>query len=72
MATYTQVQRYVRDRYGFLPKTCWIAHVLADHGLTTRIAVNRKDPERRVEVCPERRRPVLEAALKELGRIPSG
>ena len=27
MATYKQIQEYVRDKYGYSPKTCWIAHM---------------------------------------------
>lgn len=26
MATYGQIQDYVKDKYGFTAKTCWIAH----------------------------------------------
>ena len=27
MATYSQIQAYVTDQFGFKPKSCWIAHV---------------------------------------------
>ena len=27
MATYKEIQGYVKETYGFLPKTCWIAHM---------------------------------------------
>ena len=27
MATYKEIQSYVKEKYGFLPKTCWIAHM---------------------------------------------
>ena len=63
MATYKQIQHYVRQRYGFLPSTCWIAHVKADHGLTKRITPNRKSRSERQNPCPDRKRPAIEAAL---------
>lgn len=27
MATYKQIQEYLKYNYGFVPKTCWIAHM---------------------------------------------
>lgn len=27
MATYKEIQKYVKDIHGFVPKTCWIAHM---------------------------------------------
>ncbi len=27
MATYRQIREYVSEQYGYVPKTCWIAHV---------------------------------------------
>jgi len=44
MATYKQIQDNVRSSHGFKAQTCWIAHVLSDYGLTTRVAHNRKTP----------------------------
>jgi hypothetical protein len=38
MATYEQIQDYVRKKYGFIPKTCWIAHVKEMCGLQMRKA----------------------------------
>jgi len=43
MATYREIQGYVRVHADFVPKTCWIAHVMSDHELTTRLAPNRRD-----------------------------
>ncbi len=48
---------------------CWIAHVLSDHGLTTRQAANRKRSGR-AEPCPASKRPMVEQALKNLGVLP--
>jgi len=70
MPTYKQIQEHVRRTRGFVPKTCWIAHVLAEHGLTKRQAINRLNPERREHPCPEHRRSDIETALRELGVSP--
>jgi len=67
MATYTQIQAYVKERHGFTPSRCSIADVLSGRGLTTRIAYNRIDKEQRVYPCPTAKRPAIEAALDHFG-----
>jgi hypothetical protein len=52
-----------------MPKSCWIAHVLADHGFTTRISPNRHDPASRVHPCPPKKREAIETALQKLHRL---
>lgn len=64
MATYKDIQNYVRKNNDFMPKTCWIAHVMADHGLTKRIAPNRIDRTGRAYPCPDEKRPAIESALR--------
>jgi hypothetical protein len=71
MATYKQIQERVRGQTGRLPKTCWIAHVKADFGLTTRTAPNRFDEDERQEPCPPDKRPAIMAALRHFGMIGS-
>lgn len=66
MATYKQIQARVKIDNGFVPKTCWIADVLNQHGLTTRIATNRIDPHSRVHPCPPEKLPAIEVALRNL------
>jgi hypothetical protein len=71
MATYREIQNWVKGRSGFVPKTCWIAHVMSDHNLTTRKASNRIDRSRRKYPCPDDKRTAIVAALKHfmmLGR----
>jgi hypothetical protein len=63
MATYAEVQGWVKENEGFVPKTCWIAHVLSDYGRTTRHSPNRIDPLVRVHPCPTSKRAAIEAAL---------
>ena len=66
MATYRDIQRDVKAKSGFVPKTCWIAHVLSDHGLTRHAAPNRQDQTKRIHPCPPEKRPAIEASLRHL------
>jgi hypothetical protein len=66
MATYAQIQDYVKKHYGFSAQTCWIAHVKSDLGLTERTAPNRQNPNMRVKPCPPAKRSAIIAALKAL------
>jgi hypothetical protein len=45
MATIEEIQDYVRTRYGFVPKSCWIADVKEQNGLPVRPAWNRALPD---------------------------
>lgn len=69
MATYREIEDYVRTQDGFVPKTCWIAHVMSDYELTTRRAPNRISATRRKYPCPEVKRPAIIAALRHFGMI---
>lgn len=69
MATYREIQSYLRKHNNFAAQTCWIADVLADHGLTTRIAANRIDPVSRAKPCPADKRPHIVAALRHFAMI---
>jgi hypothetical protein len=69
MATYKQIADYVYAQTGRrISHTCWIAHVLADYGLTKRIAHNRRGVDRRYK-CPDDRRPAIVDALRHFGMI---
>ena len=67
MPTYSEIAQVVRALAGGYIKTCWIAHVKADYGLTRGVAANRYDPHRRVTPCPTWKRWFVEQALRELG-----
>lgn len=62
MATYRQIQNWVKQEHGFQPKTCWIAHCKELKGLPLRTAWNRDG--NRHERCSERRRPMVFAAFQ--------
>ena len=69
MATYAQIQDYVRDTHGFAPETCWIAHARELCGLPTRKAWNRIDPVRRKEPCPSDKLEAIKDAFSHFGMI---
>jgi len=66
MATYEQIINWVRRRYRFVPKTCWIAHVKELNGLPVRRAWNRAG-RGRVVPCPDERRSAIEQAFRHFG-----
>jgi hypothetical protein len=69
MATYRQIQERVRSKAGFVPRTCWIAHVKADHGLTLHKAPNRYEHPTRSDPCPTEKRAAIQAALQHFGMV---
>jgi hypothetical protein len=69
MATYKHIQEHVREQMGRVPKTCWIAHVMADEGLTTRTAPNRFNQTKRQNPCPPAKRPSILSALRDFRMI---
>jgi hypothetical protein len=69
MATYREIQARVQNEAGFVVKTCWIAHVLSDHGLTRRTAPNRANQGIRVHPCPPGKRAAIEAALRHFAML---
>ena len=69
MATYKEIQTQVRERNGFVPKSCWIAHVLSDHGRTGKPSPNRISPTDRKHPCPANKRPAIEEALRHFRMI---
>lgn len=67
--TYTDIAECVKQRNGFVPKTCWIAHVKELNGLPVRVAPNRQSRAARVFPCPPEKRKAIEECLKRLGLL---
>ncbi|WP_018632425.1 hypothetical protein [Neomegalonema perideroedes] len=69
MATYKQIQEAVKARFPekAKPKTCWIADVKAQHGLTLRRAPNRSPDGARMHPCPPDRYADLVEVMRDLG-----
>jgi hypothetical protein len=68
LATYEEIQEYIKIKYGFEPKTCWIADVKNQCGITMRTAWNRQG-ERRTNPCPTNKVAILKEALKHFKMI---
>lgn len=64
MATYKQIQEYVKETYGFSPKTCWISHMKEVMGLDSKVAPNRIDMNSRTHPCPIDKQKYIEDAFK--------
>lgn len=64
MATYVKIAEWITQKYGYVPKTCWIAHVKAECGLPVRQAPNRRDPSRREVPCPDEKKPHIVAVFR--------
>jgi hypothetical protein len=69
MATYKQIQEFVRSKYGRSVKSCHIAHVKHMNGFAMKQAPNRISPESRVYECPEKFIPWIEDALIHFGML---
>jgi len=63
MATYKQIQEYVRETHGYVPKTCWIAHMKEICGLNPQVARNRRSATNRMYPCPPHRQDDLRKTL---------
>ena len=68
MATYEEIDGYVRRHSGFAPKSCWIAHVKELNGLPVSRAWNRAG-RGRVVPCPPDKRRAIEQAFRHFGMI---
>lgn len=69
MATYKQIQRWVKENYEFTVKTCWIAHVKEMYGIELRKAPNRLNENERANPCPPEKTEPIKQALKHFGEI---
>jgi hypothetical protein len=69
--SYSQIQSFVKETAGFVPKKDWIAHVKELNGLRLRRTSYepRKD---RLEPCPPSKRKAIEDALRQFGILPDG
>lgn len=68
-ATYVAIKGRVKQQSGFVPKTCWIAHVKELNGLPVAVAYNRHDPSVRRVSCPPSKRIAIESAFRSLALL---
>jgi hypothetical protein len=52
MATYKQIQNHVKETHGYVPKSCWTAHMKEVCGLNPKMSARRHSSESRVHPCP--------------------
>jgi len=70
VATYKDIQDYIKQRYGYSCKSCWIAHMKEVCGLNPRESHNRYDSNARTNPCPKDNQKHLIEAFKHFGMIP--
>lgn len=68
MATYKEIQAYVKKKYGYVPKTCWIAHAKDLSGIPVRKAHNRIGE--RMVPCPASKVSQIRDAFFHFGLLP--
>ncbi len=64
-ATYGEIKSWVRERYGWQPKSCWIAHCKELAGLPVSRAPNRQGTgTERAEPCPPEKQEAIFSAFR--------
>jgi len=63
MTTYKEIQEYIKKKYGYTVKTCWIAHMKEICGLPVNEAPNREDSDTRTNPCPIDKQEVIKEAF---------
>lgn len=71
MATYKDIQTYVKEQKGFSIKTCWIAEMKNQLGMPMGKASNRYDEDTRTNPCPEGKKASILDAFEHFGMIES-
>lgn len=69
MATYKEIQGYVKEKYNVSIKTCWIADMKEHHGLNKRVAPNRINEDSKVYPCSEDKKEMITDAFKHFKMI---
>lgn len=69
MATYEDLQIWIKSQYGFTIETCWIAHVKEICGLPLGKAHNRKSQTERLKPCPPDKIEPIKVAFRHFGMI---
>lgn len=66
MPTYKQIENYVKNKYGYLPKSCWISDVKRQMGYNVKNAHNRKNEMFIKNKCPNNKINDIKEAIKIL------
>lgn len=69
MATYAELQKWIKEQHGFVSKSCWIADAKEMHRLSRGKAPNRQG-EQRVYPCPSEKLVAITEAFRHFGMLP--
>ena len=69
MATYKQIQEYIKIKYGFASKSCWIAHMKELTGQNVKVSYNRIDINKRKYPCPPDKMDAIKEAFTYFNMI---
>lgn len=69
MASYKEIQKYVKQKHGYSVKTCWIAHVKELCGIVGKVAPNRLNIYSRANPCPDNKLGAIKEAFKHFRMI---
>lgn len=69
MPTYRQIQDYIRNKYGYIVKTCWIADTKEKCGLPVNVAPNRQSVSQRINQVPTDKIDAIIDAFKHFGML---
>lgn len=69
MATYKEIQDYIRSKHNIVVQTCWIADMKEHHGFNKRTVPNRINLETKVKPCPEDKKSLITDAFKHFEMI---
>ena len=69
MATYKQIQDYVKEEKGFTVKSCWIADVKEQCGLNPKVSPRRISRTCRQNPCPPEKAEAIKEAFRNYNII---
>jgi hypothetical protein len=71
MATYREIQDWVKAEHGYVVKTCWIAHCKEIAGLPLKISHRRYVSNIRQVPCPTEKKQAIMDAFNHFGMVAS-
>lgn len=69
MATYKEIQKWVKSNYGFTVNTCWIAHAKETYGIPMKNSHNRYNSNSRKKPCPQEKLEYIKKAFEHFDMI---
>ena len=69
MATYKEIQNYIKEKHGLSVKTCWIADAKEKLGLDVKVSKNRISENERKYPCPSAKLGLIKEAFTHFNMI---